>query len=71
MSLVMAFRLGGFGELPGVDFGLSEDGVPFRLKVGLTLSPALKDLDLGLPLDKESEPLTERCLKLDDMVHYK
>lgn len=53
MSLVMAFLLGGFGELPGVDFGVLEDGVPFGLKVGLILSPALKDLDLGLPSDEE------------------
>ena len=71
MSFVMAFRLGGFGELPGVDFGVHEDGVPFGLKVGLILSPALKDLDLGLPSDEESEPLTVTCLRLDDMLYYK
>ena len=71
MSLVMAFRLGGFGELPGVDFGVLEDGVPFGLKVGLILSLALKDLDLGLLSDEENEPLTETCLNLHDMVYYK
>ena len=71
MSFVMAFRLGEFEELPGVDFGVLEDGVPFRLKVGLTLSPALRDLDLVLPLDEQNEPLTATYLNLHDMVYYK
>ena len=71
MSFVMVFRLGGFEEMPGVDFGVLEDGVQFGLKVGLILSPALKDLDLGLPLDEENERLTATYLNLDDMVYHK
>ena len=71
MSFVMAFRLGGFEELRGVDFGVLEDGVPLGLKVGLILSPALRDLDLGLPMGEENEPLTATYLNLHDMVYYK
>ena len=71
MSFVMVFRLGGFEELPGVDFGVLEGGVPFGLKVGLILSPALRDLHLGLPLDEENEPLTATYLNRHDMVYYK
>jgi len=40
----MALRLVGFGEFPGLDFG-----VPVGLGLILGLSPALKDFDLCLP----------------------
>ena len=44
ISLDMALRLVGFGEFPGLDFG-----VPVGLGLILGLSPALKDFDLCLP----------------------
>lgn len=49
MSLDKAFRLGGFGELLGLDLGVPVDGVPVGLAADLGLSPTLKDLDLDLP----------------------
>ena len=38
--------------------------------MGLILSPALKDLDLGLPLDEENEPLSATYLNLNDIVYH-
>ena len=55
MSLDIAFRLAGFGELPGLDFGVPVGGVPVGLGANFALSPKLKDRDLGLPL-KENKP---------------
>ena len=49
MSLDMALRLAGFGELPGLDFGVAVGGVPEGLGFSLARSPALNDLDLCLP----------------------
>ena len=53
MSLDMAFRLAGFGELLGLDLGVPVGGVPVGLEAILALSPAVKDLDRGLSPEGE------------------
>lgn len=76
MSLDIAWRLGGFGELPGLDLGVPLGGVPVGLGASLTLSPALKDFDLCLPLGgKDINVLLRRMFEVHRMsdlrvMHY-
>lgn len=58
MSLDMALRLMGFGEFPGLDFGVPVGGVPDGLTVSFPLSPALKDFDRGLPYEIKTHTIT-------------